>query len=208
MNKRKNAERFAITFSLVSIFILAIFIVALNKITKNIETYEQKIKTVFSSLKSKKIENKDIPDRKKIKIKISKKLKELRPEVDIDLKYDFGLDSKDISVMDLDNVLLTAKKEVVMDESSVDKAPRVLEKKPIVFPKKARDDNISNGEVEVRLLINKEGRVENSEIVSSGPQGYFEDVTLAAVYSWKFDPAIYKGKPVFVWINQVVKFDW
>ena len=40
------------------------------------------------------------------------------------------------------------------------------------------------------------GVVENVEVISASPKGYFEDSALTMVSSWSFQPAKYGGKPI------------
>jgi protein TonB len=96
--------------------------------------------------------------------------------------------------------------DTVMDESSVDSKPQIIAQSPMEFPEKALKANIVNGMVELRLLINKEGEVGQTEILSAEPKGYFEEVALAGVQKWRFTPATYRGRNVAIWATQVVRF--
>ena len=110
------------------------------------------------------------------------------------------------SVNLLDRELLDSNENVVMDENSVDQKPRALEKPSVEFPEKALADNVLKGTIELRMLITKKGVVEDVEVISASPKGYFEDSALTMVSSWSFQPAKYGGKPVAMWAKQVVRF--
>lgn len=92
-----------------------------------------------------------------------------------------------------------------MDSESVDVAPRVVKRSPIVFPNLARKQGIS-GYVLVNLLIGKDGSVEDAKIVESKPKEIFDLKVLSSVRAWKFSPASYMGKTVKVWAMQRISF--
>jgi protein TonB len=79
-------------------------------------------------------------------------------------------------------------------------------KKPVLrrqpkprYPEKARKKGLG-GRVVVRVLISIQGRVEESEIVSAEPEGYFEEAILEALPKWQFAPAKdEEGRPIEHW---------
>jgi protein TonB len=138
---------------------------------------------------------------------MKKRMKALKPVLSANFSGpSFGLDMGDMGDIGLDSDLLSGDEDVIMDENSVDTKPRVLSRPPMEFPERALSENILNGVVEIRMLIDKEGRVSNTEILGANPKGYFEEATLAMVQEWKFDPATYRGKNVAIWAKQVVRF--
>jgi len=61
------------------------------------------------------------------------------------------------------------------------------------------------GRVVARVLIGKDGRVEEVLILRSDHEG-FNQTTLEAVRRWTFTPAIQAGQPVRVWMTIPVRF--
>ena len=63
------------------------------------------------------------------------------------------------------------------------------------YPAEARAAGVE-GRVLVRYDITAQGRVANAVVVAATPKGVFEAAALAAVYTWRFRPALAGGKPV------------
>lgn len=57
----------------------------------------------------------------------------------------------------------------------------------------------------VRAWIGKDGRVKDVQILRSDNDGFNEN-TIRAVRSWRFNPAIQAGNPVEVWMTIPVRF--
>lgn len=118
----------------------------------------------------------------------------------------FGLASFDVADgADLDADLIGATDDVVMTESTVDVAPQPSKRVAPVYPARARRDGVE-GEVRLSLLIDATGRVAEARVLDSRPPGVFDNAALAAVRSWQFQPARYKGRPVKTWAQQRVAF--
>ncbi|MGE0625938.1 MAG: energy transducer TonB [Pseudomonadales bacterium] len=66
-----------------------------------------------------------------------------------------------------------------------------------VYPAAAKADGIE-GVVVVRYGVSKDGRVIDARVDSAQPTGIFEDAALAAVRSWRYNPALRDGEPVAV----------
>ena len=66
-----------------------------------------------------------------------------------------------------------------------------------VYPPLAKAERIE-GAVVVRYGVSVDGRVINARIESAEPAGVFEDAALAAVRSWRYNPALKDGEPVAV----------
>jgi protein TonB len=66
-----------------------------------------------------------------------------------------------------------------------------------VYPPLAKAERIE-GAVVVRYGVSVDGRVINARIESAEPEGVFEDAALAAVRSWRYNPALKDGEPVAV----------
>jgi protein TonB len=44
-------------------------------------------------------------------------------------------------------------------------------------------------------------------VLEASPPGVFDDVAVAGVQTWRFEPAQYRGEAVRVWATQRVRFD-
>ncbi|MFV2091015.1 MAG: TonB family protein [Pseudomonadales bacterium] len=64
-----------------------------------------------------------------------------------------------------------------------------------VYPKTANTAGVE-GMVVVRYDVSVDGRVINARVDSSEPSGVFEAAALAAVRSWRYNPAIRDGEPI------------
>lgn len=73
-----------------------------------------------------------------------------------------------------------------------------------VYPDILRRAGIE-GRLIVRVLVGKDGRAEDVQIVRSDNEG-FNQATLEAVRRWTFTPAIQAGQPVRVWMTIPVRF--
>ena len=72
-----------------------------------------------------------------------------------------------------------------------------------VYPGKAIRDQVE-GTVSLRFLINVDGSVSDVRILK-GPE-IFHQTVIEAVSQWWFKPAEHNGKPVAVWMTQLIKF--
>ncbi len=118
----------------------------------------------------------------------------------------FGLPTFDSSELDIGTSLLGDSKDVVMTDDSVDVQPRPILQSPMVYPPRAKATGVT-GYVLLSVLIGPTGQVEKVKILESQPAGVFDDVAVAGVQTWKFEPASYKGENVRVWATQRVRFD-
>lgn len=120
-----------------------------------------------------------------------------------------GMPNVSIGGMDgADDQLLGGAKDarnLVMTEKTVDQPPRPVHRVAPRHPPRAIAQNIS-GYVLFKLLISAEGNVEQVQVLRSKPAGVFESVATAAIQSWRFRPAMYKGQPVKIWIRQRLTF--
>lgn len=104
-----------------------------------------------------------------------------------------------------DNGLLDSFTNNAMDKDSVDTAPKVFKRSPIVYPELARRQGVS-GYVVMNVLIDASGNVEDVEIVESKPEEIFDLKADSTIRRWKFEPATYNGKKVKVWAMQKIVF--
>jgi protein TonB len=65
------------------------------------------------------------------------------------------------------------------------------------YPAEAKAERIE-GAVVVRYGVSLDGRVINARVESAEPEGIFEEAALAAVRSWRYNPALRDGEPVAV----------
>ncbi|MEZ4266394.1 MAG: energy transducer TonB [Myxococcota bacterium] len=99
-----------------------------------------------------------------------------------------------------------AARDLVMTEATVDVAPKPLERTPPRFPPRARAEG-TTGRVTLSLLIGQRGEVVKVKVLSASPPGVFDDAATEAVRQWRYQPALYKGRPVKVWAEQVLHFE-
>jgi len=84
------------------------------------------------------------------------------------------------------------------------KAPKPVYTPDPEYSEKARKKKI-NGTVVVAMIVTPEGRVRDVKI-SKGLDEGLDKQALAAVRTWKFEPASKDGKPVAVHLNVDVSF--
>jgi protein TonB len=119
----------------------------------------------------------------------------------------FGLPQFDDSEFSdiADSGLLDGFSNKVMDKDSVDTAPKVKRRSPIVYPELARRQGIS-GYVTMNVLIDEHGNVEDVKVIDAEPKDIFELKADSTVRTWRFEPATYNGKAVKVWATQKIVF--
>lgn len=117
----------------------------------------------------------------------------------------FGLDALVGGLGDGSDALLGDVEDVVMTEDSVDEAPRPVSRTPPRYPERARKKGIS-GRVELSLLITAAGAVQDARVLTAQPAGVFEEAALAAVRAWRFQPAMYEGRPVAIRVTLPLSF--
>jgi periplasmic protein TonB len=104
------------------------------------------------------------------------------------------------------DVSLDMDTDLVMTEETVDAPPRVLRRVPPRYPSDAAADGVE-GQVSLRLLVNREGQVEQVRVETAEPSDTFEEVARRAVSAWRFAPATFGGAPVSVWVRQRLVFE-
>ncbi|MGQ0800513.1 MAG: energy transducer TonB [Pseudomarimonas sp.] len=118
----------------------------------------------------------------------------------------FGLPTFDSSELDIGTSLLGEGKDVVMTDDSVDVQPRPVVQTPMRYPPRAKATGVT-GYVLLSVLIGPTGQVEKVKVLESQPAGVFDEVAVAGVQTWTFEPASYRGENVRVWATQRVRFD-
>lgn len=119
---------------------------------------------------------------------------------------DVGLPGFDASALEgTAGDLLGEERDVVMTEDTVDQPPRPLQQVAPSYPARARSRNIE-GSVTLAVLVREDGGVGDVRVLSAEPQGVFEQSAMAAVRSWRFEPAMYEGAPVALRLQIVMPF--
>ena len=87
----------------------------------------------------------------------------------------------------------------------VDQKPRVVSRIQPMYPHRARQKGI-NGKVTLKFLVDENGKVKKVSVISSRPDGVFEDSAVSAVKKWRFEPGRHDGEPVPTWVRLPVSF--
>ena len=154
--------------------------------------------------------------KKKVK-KVPKKAKQRKAPTKAPLAPSLGnslagidLGIPEFAVGDFDNggndILGDVDKNLVMTGSTVDVAPKALNREAVEYPRSAKEKGLT-GYVLFNLLIDRKGNIIDKKILESVPNGVFDLAASSAVSQWKFSPAQYKNKSVKVWAKQKIRFD-
>lgn len=77
---------------------------------------------------------------------------------------------------------------------------------PPVYPLRAKTRGIE-GWVKVKFLVNKQGLVENLEIIEAAPKDIFDTCTRKCVSAWRFSPGTVEGEPVTTRVITTIRFE-
>lgn len=91
------------------------------------------------------------------------------------------------------------------DLPHVDKPPRILKRVEPDYPASAKSRNIS-GKVLVKVLVDRNGHVQQASVVEASPPGIFDQCVLDAVVKWRFQPGEIKGRPVATRVVLPIRF--
>ncbi len=94
----------------------------------------------------------------------------------------------------------------VFEAADLDQPPRVIVHTAPLYPTQAQMREIE-GFVEVRFLVDDQGRVSNVTVLNASPPGLFDDAVVRAVGTWRFDPGRIDGRPVASWIETTIRFE-
>ena len=89
--------------------------------------------------------------------------------------------------------------------SEVDQIPTASVKTRPVYPYRARRLNIE-GEVDVKFLVDSNGRVSRITIERASPPHLFEKSVVQALGKWRFTPGKVAGRPVNTWVTTTIVF--
>jgi protein TonB len=118
---------------------------------------------------------------------------------------DFGLPQfEEAGVLDAASIL--GEGSGTMTDDTVDQPPRPVVQNPMPYPARAKAQGVT-GYVLLSVLIGPTGMVEKVRVLEASPPGVFDDVAVAGVQTWRFEPAQYRGEAVRVWATQRVRFD-
>ena len=93
----------------------------------------------------------------------------------------------------------TVKEETPVKFTPYDTPPKPLTPIRPRYPELAQEAEIE-GTVFVQVFVNDEGRVTQTKILKGVPHTGLDESATEAIRNTKFQPAIYQGKPVGVWI--------
>ena len=82
----------------------------------------------------------------------------------------------------------------------------VLTRMPPFYPLNAKRKGIE-GWVNVKFIVNEQGRVEDVSVLGSRPPGLFEESVIRCMSGWRFKPGMVKGEAVRVWAETTVRFE-
>lgn len=118
---------------------------------------------------------------------------------------DFGLPQfEEAGALDVLSIL--GEGSGTMTDDTVDQPPRPVVQNPMPYPARAKAQGVT-GYVLLSVLIGPTGMVEKVRVLDASPPGVFDDVAVAGVQTWRFEPAQYRGEAVRVWATQRVRFD-
>ena len=81
----------------------------------------------------------------------------------------------------------------------------VLSLTPPEYPQLAMEHHLS-GSVLLRVEVAPDGHVANAVVESAVPRGIFEEAAIAAVRTWRFQPAMKDGRPVAQQVRVPIRF--
>lgn len=90
------------------------------------------------------------------------------------------------------------------DFAPFDKAPIIIEQVQPQYPETARQDSLE-GTVLVKVLIDRKGRVQQVEIITSDAE-IFNQPALDAAKQWLFIPAMFQGQPICILVSNPFHF--
>ncbi|MBR9979905.1 MAG: energy transducer TonB [Desulfatitalea sp.] len=94
----------------------------------------------------------------------------------------------------------------VFEAGDLDRQLVVVSRMPPVYPLNARRNGIQ-GWVNVRFIVNEQGRVEDVTIREADPREVFDQSVIRCVSGWRFQPGTVDGRPVKVWAETTLHFE-
>ncbi|NNF99446.1 MAG: energy transducer TonB [Desulfobacteraceae bacterium] len=137
--------------------------------------------------------------------------KAAKPKLDVS-EFDFapdmegGIGGMSIGSMTGINGFKTEMQKIEFELSEVDNPPRVTRRVPAMYPFSAKRRGIK-GKVLIRCLVGIDGIARKHRIISSEPEGVFDEAALSALERWRFKPGILGGEPVPTWVRVPFVFE-
>lgn len=94
----------------------------------------------------------------------------------------------------------------IFDSAALDRPLTPVAQSPFIYPLRAKRLGIE-GWVKVKLLISKQGRVEQVHILQAQPPGVFDSTVERGVRLWRFTPGTVDGEAVRSWVVTTVRFE-
>lgn len=94
----------------------------------------------------------------------------------------------------------------VFDSAALDTPLTPLAQSPFIYPMRAKRLGIE-GWVRIKLLISKQGDVEQVSVLDAEPKDVFESTVERGVKMWRFSPGTVDGEPVRSWVTTTVRFE-
>ncbi len=94
---------------------------------------------------------------------------------------------------------------LTFESDEIDSAPQPINCPRPQFPYRAKMRGV-NGEVRVAFTVLENGMVDNVEILSAAPSGFFEEAARNAVCKWRFTPGKRDGKLVRTRMKTTIEF--
>jgi len=107
---------------------------------------------------------------------------------------------------DQEQATLGAEQDLILSEDLVDDPPRALVSPQPRYPASAQSKGVE-GSVDMKVLIDKQGAVQQVIVTASQPPGVFDQAAVTAVRRWRFTPASFQGDKVMVWARQRLTFE-
>jgi len=114
----------------------------------------------------------------------------------------------DLADVDLLGAMLAdelASSSLILAEDEVDRPPEVASRVSPTYPERALDREVE-GWVDLVLVVDRDGVVREVRVDSAEPPGVFETAASAAVWQWRYRPAVHQGRPVGCSYRQRVLF--
>jgi protein TonB len=94
---------------------------------------------------------------------------------------------------------------VVLEEAAVDEPPRAIGERARTYPAEALALQVE-GYVQLRIRIDRDGRVQEVRVLDAEPSGVFEGSAVEDARRWLFSPARHDGQAVEVWATSRIDY--
>jgi len=94
----------------------------------------------------------------------------------------------------------------IFDSEALDRPLTPLAQSPFIYPLRAKRLGIE-GWVKVKLLISRDGTVEQVHILDAEPADMFEGTVDRGIRRWRFTPGTVQGEAVRSWVVTTIRFE-